>query len=255
MTEPEVDENAISFSTEETQEHELEGLCVEDEFPISDELVEIEPPAVPLPAVVELSEDAGHLTELICDVCLELNLLTKSAIECPRCGHAFCFHYASSVDAQYCVNCMSDISVTRQVITKTYEHKNDQTGQTTFYRRRAREVKIEGLDWLFMQRKINTLSDVELDLAIEYHRNICSLMLSEQEQRRTVKMHRYAGVQVKAKIPTPLTTKVNEHTHTTVKKTRTVSKTKASEQIASILSALQAQGMSIDQIAAHLSKK
>ena len=169
-----------------------------------------------------------------------------------RCEQAFCFHFASSIDAQYCVNCMSNISVTKQVITKEYVHRDEERQVTSIYRRRAREVQIKGLDWLFAQRRIPDQSDVELDLTIEYHRNILQLLLTEQEQRRNAKMHRYAGVRV---VPVPSgqpkagdPTKVSSTTTTTVKKTRTVSKNKAAEQAAAVLNSLLAGGMSIDDI-------
>jgi hypothetical protein len=195
--------------------------------------------------------EESHLTVTVCDCCLELNLThPTSVIRCARCGQAFCFHFASTIDAQYCVNCLSDIAVAKSVITKTYEHKNAE-GQTVFYRRRAREIQISGLDWLFAQRKIIELSDLELDLSIEYHRNILSLMCTEQEQRRTAKMHRYAGMKIHL---TPSTTGVNHTTTTTVKKTRTVSKTKAQEQIAALLKNMAAKGMTMDKIAALLKK-
>ena len=191
-----------------------------------------------IPAEPTEVEDS-HLTATVCDVCLELNLThPTSVITCARCGQPFCFHFASTIDAQYCVNCLSDISVSKSVVTKTYEHKNDQ-GDIVFYRRRAREIQISGLDWLFAQRKI------------EYHRNILSLMCTEQEQRRTAKMHRYAGVKIHL---TPSVTDVNHTTTTTVKKTRTVSKTKAQEQIAALLKNMAAKGMTMDKIAAMLKK-
>ena len=205
---------------------------------------------IPLPPA-EPVEDTGHLTALVCDVCLELNLTQKAAsIECAGCGKAFCYHYASSIDVQFCVNCMSSVSVERSIITKTYEHRNEETGQTTYYKRRAREIKISGLDWLFAQRKIPQLSDTELDLTIEYHRNILQLMIAEQEKKRAEKMHRYAGVRVA--IPTHSNTNVTSTT--TVKKTRTISKDKAAEQLASILSALLAKGLTPEQIAKMVKK-
>jgi hypothetical protein len=194
------------------------------------------------------AEETGHLTALVCDVCLELNLThPKSIIECARCGKAFCYHYASSIDVQFCVNCMSDMIVEKSTITKTYEHRNDETGQLSFYRRRAREIKIGGLDWLFAQRKIPELSDTELDLTIEYHRNILGLMIAEQEKKRADKMHRYAGVRIH--IPTNSTTDITHSTVTTVKKTRTISKNKATEQLATILKDLLAKGMTPEAIA------
>jgi hypothetical protein len=195
-----------------------------------------------------------HIAQLVCDVCLELNLTTKAVVEkCVRCGQAFCFHFQSAIDSQYCVNCMSDVSVTKSVITKTYTHTNQETGEQSFYRRRAREIKIDGLSWLFAQRKIVELSDVELDMAIEYHRNIYSLMMDEAERRRNEKMHRYANTPFK--IPTPTTTKVTDNTQTTVKKSRTTSKTKAGETVAALLQSMLAKGMTIEQIIAAATKK
>jgi YesN/AraC family two-component response regulator len=204
---------------------------------------------IPLPAP---EEDAGHLTCTVCDCCLELNLTTKTVITCQRCEQAFCYHFASSVDPMYCVNCLSDISMQKSLITKTYEHTNPETSEHTFYRRRAREIKIDGLDWLFAQRKITELSDVELDLMIEYHRNILSLMITEGEQRRAAKMHRYANV--KLHIATPSSTTVTDSTHTTVKKVRTVSKNKAAEQMAALLKSMLNKGITAEMIARMVKK-
>lgn len=234
----------------------------EAEFEESEELEEplltAEPeeiaPADILPGEVIVPEDdgpKGHLTELVCDCCLELNLVTKSVIKCPNCEQAFCLHFASTIDAQYCVNCMSDMSVTKQIITKTYEHRNAETGETKFYRRNARSIKIEGLDWLFSQRKIYELNDEELDLSIEYHRNIMQLMLMEQEQRRVEKLHRYANVVIKAP---PSAAKVTNTTVTTTKKTRTVTKDKAAEQLQALMRSMLAKGLTPAQIQAMFKK-
>lgn len=226
----------------------------EPDFVPTDEPEEISvEEAVQTDIPIEAQEiEEPHLTATVCDVCLELNLThPTSVIRCARCGQAFCFHFASTVDAQYCVNCLSDISISKSVITKTYEHKNEETGDVTFYRRKAREIKINGLDWLFTQRKIVDLSDLDLDLSTEYHRNILSLMIAEQEQRRTAKLHRYAGVKIH--FPTASPTESTKTT-TTVKKTRTVSKTKAQEQLAALLKQMQGKGITVEKIAEMLKK-
>jgi hypothetical protein len=226
---------------------------LESEYPVSAEpLPLLEPPLTETVINDEEDEEHGHLTELVCDSCLELNLTTRSAIECARCGKAFCYHFASKVDVQYCVNCLSDISMTKEVIVKTYEHKTEQ-GKDVFYRRRARAVRITGMDWLFAQRKISDLSDIELDLDIEYHRNIYKLMLDEQERRRTEKMHRYANTRVV--LPSSPATKSSSTTTTTVKKTRTVSKDKAAEQLAALLSSMKSKGVNMAQLQQLLKKK
>jgi len=253
-------EGGEDFRNEEASDSPIEASIEEDsEFPVevfiptdeAEEISEAEAAStnIPLPAP---AEDVGHLTQTVCDCCLELNLTTKTVITCQRCEQAFCFHFASSVDPMYCVNCLSDISMQKSIITKTYEHTNPETGEHTFYRRRAREIKIDGLDWLFAQRKIIELSDVELDLTIEYHRNILSLMITEGEQRRTAKMHRYANV--KMHIATPSSTTVTDATHTTVKKVRTVSKNKAAEQMAALLKSMLAKGMTAEMIARMVKK-
>jgi hypothetical protein len=234
----------------EDGEAEAEAPSVYDEeLPISGE-------PQPIAQIIDVDTPSPiehHLTSTVCDVCLELNLTTKSCICCERCEQAFCLHFASMVDARYCVNCLSDISMTKQVITKEYVHHDGEHNITTVYRRRAREVKINGMDWLFAQRQITDMSDMELDLKIEYHRNILSLLISEQENRRNAKMHRYAGIKA---IPTPNTTTVSSSTTTTTttKKVRTVSKTKQQEQLAALLKSITAKGTSIADLAAMLKK-
>lgn len=243
---PSDDEQEIVISEDE----ELEPEFVPDDTP--EPITPTEALESTIPLKTEETPEEAHIASLVCECCLELNLTTKSVIRCARCESAFCFHFASNIDAQYCVNCMSEMSVSKSVITKTYEHVNPETGGVSFYRRKAREIKIEGLDWLFAQRKIKELSDVELDMSIEYHRNTYSLMIAESEKRRNDKMHRFAGVRVR--IPTPSTTTVTNGTTTTVKKTRTVSKTKGTEQLAALLSSLQSQGMSMQDILKALKK-
>lgn len=224
-----------------------------DEVP-SDEAEEVTPEEAAqatIPFQREEEEEVPHLTSLVCEVCNELNLTTKvERIEtCMKCGQIFCLHFCSAVDVSYCVNCMSDVWVTKQTVTKSYEHKNEETGAVTYYRRRATDIKIGGLSWLFAQRKIATLSDVELDLDIEYHRNIYSLLIAEAERRRNEKMHRYAGVK-QVRIPSGATVT----TKTEVKKTRTISKNKAAEQAAAILSSMKAKGINLDEILKALKK-
>lgn len=249
-------EDGIGFSVEdeaimEEGERLIEELLVPTDTPEPVTEAEAMTADIPVASSTEIVE--FHIAALVCDVCSELNLMSKSVIRCAKCEQAFCYHFTSAVDSQFCVNCMSDISVTKSTITKSYETKNPETGEMTFYRRKAREIKIEGMSWLFAQRRIVELSDVELDMAIEYHRNVCSLMIDESERRRNEKMHRYANT--KMVIPTPATTNVKDSTTTTTKKSRTVSKTKAQEGVAAILQSMLAKGMKMEDIMKLLTKK
>ena len=216
-----------------------------DEFPISDEPELVA--EIPADETPETAPEPQHLASCVCEMCQELNLTESGHItHCERCGQPFCFHFTSNIDTAYCVNCMSDVEVTKQTITKEYIHRNAQERVTSVYRRKAREIKINGLDWLFAQRKIIDLSDDELDLSIEYHRNILALQIYEQEVRRTARMHRYAGVHV---VAPSASTETTSTTTTTVKKTKTIKKNKKEEQLNALLkSMLGAKGMDLSSI-------
>lgn len=219
-----------------------EDVALESDFPVSGEpelVAQINTDELPT-SEASPEPETPHLTSTVCDCCLELNLTHPAQIiRCEYCEQAFCFHFASSIDARYCVNCMSDITVTKQTITKEYIHRDPQEHITSVYRRRAREVKISGLSWLFAQRKIVDLSDVELDMNIEYHRNLLVLLIDEQERRRTARMHRFAGMKSKGVVNSPSgMANVSDTTQTTVKKVRTMSKNKAQEQLNALLASM-----------------
>lgn len=239
---------------QELEKDERELAQIAAEFPVSSE------PEL----VVELSNDVAsdlgvvppetHLTSTVCDDCLSLNLTTKvQVITCERCGQPFCYHFTSNIDTRYCVNCMSNVSVTKQVISKEYIHRDENEKVTSVYRRNAREIKIDGTDWLFMQRKIHDMSDLEVDLSVEFHRNALMLLINEQELRRNAKMHRYAAMK-KGYIPSPSdgSVQVSDSTTVTVKKTRTISKNKAQDQLNALLGSMLGGGKSLDEIAALL---
>ena len=208
---------------------------------------ELEPPEVDDPTVVNEPSDPP---ETVCDTCFQENLTSNvGIIFCKECKTSICKHYASSIDPQYCVGCLSDVTVEKTNVTWEQEKYSEKTDTVVKIRRRGREIKIEGLGWLFFQRKIYTLSEAELESAIEYHKNILSLMLTEAERLRNNKIHRYAGV----KVPTPSTI-----TKTTVTKesTKTVS-TKATAQASALLSTMLARGFTLEQLEAiaKLAKK
>lgn len=243
---------------------------------INEELVEIFPPTdepeliaelplgsveAPEPTAQPASADEFHIAATVCDSCMELNLTTKSVIRCARCEQAFCLHYASKIDVQYCVNCMASVDVTKQVIVKEYIHEDKERGVTQIYRRKAREIKIGGLDWLFAQRKIATLNNTELDMVIEYHRNIMQLLLAEQERKRLEYLHRNAKVKYVSPVRPPSNSdgsvKVTntKTTRTTTKQTKTMSKSKETEQIGALLGQLKAKGINLNDLAKLINSK
>jgi hypothetical protein len=187
-----------------------------------------------------------------CRACLEANLVQDVRIaRCVKCELLFCTHFASTIDPQYCTECLSDITLTKEVVTKTYTYYNEETDIVTEYKRRARYIKLDGLDWLFAQRKIVALTDNELELAVEYHREILHGMLREREERRIKQLHRYANTPKDA-----ATQSLDSATVTaqTVKRTKTIQSSKAAATASATMQAMLAGGMTAAQLLAMLEK-
>jgi len=185
--------------------------------------------------VAEEAEGPEIVGSHVCDICIGDNLLKDVGVrKCARCENPFCIHYASKADPlTYCVTCMSTIILTRSVVTKTYEHYDEVTDTLRSYSRRAREIHLAGEDWMFAQRRVNTLTDAELDMVIEYHRQYLNLLCADQERRTAEKRHRYAGVKMQLPSAAVTTTTV-----TTTKKVSTVKLDKQKEQAASLIATL-----------------
>jgi hypothetical protein len=172
-------------------------------------------------------------TKKVCSECLLGNLTENvGIIKCSKCNTIFCYHFASAIDPQYCTECFGDLTVTKEIVTKEYVHYNEETDEITSYKRRARATKISGEDWLFAQRRIENISDAELEAAIEYHRAILGLMIYEREVRRAAKMHRYAGIKIQIKPASDSTTTTTKVTKE-IKSSKTVATAQAT--VASML--------------------
>lgn len=183
--------------------------------------------------------------EKVCRVCLESNLTEEIKIsKCEKCGSRYCIHFASNVDPKNCIECLSDVSMIREVVVKTYVHESydEETDKvtTTEYKRRARLLRLEGMDWLFAQRKIATLSDDALLLAIEYHRDLLQGLLLEREERRNKQAHRYANVNFQVD--------TSKEKSTEVKTTKKISSTKAQANANAVLQSMLAAGMKPEDI-------
>ena len=134
----------------------------------------------------------------VCENC-ELKNLTEAIgiAKCSRCSSKFCEHFSSIVDTKYCVECLAEIKVEKEVVVQLTPFYTKETGELQYKRGRlATDIRISGTDWLFMSRKIPTLTDLELELVIEYHKSMAQLLLDERETRRMNYRHRFAGVKV-----------------------------------------------------------
>lgn len=188
-------------------------------------------------------------TQRVCRACLESNLTSEIIIaRCSRCTLLFCTHFTSNIDPQYCTECLSNMSLHKEIITKTYDVINDEGEVIKQVKRTARLRRLEGMDWLFSQRKIYSMSDESLELAIEYHREILTGMLNEREQRKAKFLHRFANVKYEIP-PKDATASV-----TTVKKVKTVSSTRDAAMANAMIKAFLAQGLSMEKIMEMIEK-
>ncbi len=186
--------------------------------------------------------------ERVCSSCSEDNLIKPIGIRyCNKCQVPYCIHYASGIDPEYCHECLREVEVETSVITKTTEHFNENTQRVYTKKQTARQIKFGGQDWLFHQRKISTLDDAELDIAIEYHHAIYSGMIYEREDRRISSFHRNAKISSSGVIT------VDKNTTTTVKdfkKQKITQKSKKDIDLIAILQKAIASGLTVDQLKA-----
>ena len=81
--------------------------------------------------------------DIVCDACFEQNLSTNVHIQkCVVCSEPYCSHHASTVDPTHCSDCLYDVSVQIDTITKIESSSIGSEGGTavsyTHLRRRTK---------------------------------------------------------------------------------------------------------------------
>lgn len=221
----------------------------------------------------------ADLPDKICTSCLELNLIQAGVIDkwvrCKTCNDYFCIHGASKLDPQNCIHCCNDFKIIDVVETEAREIRNSEGLLIGTRNHRVRHITLSGLDWLFYNRRINDLTDVELEHAIEYHQSIFNGMMYEREARRIKHFQRNKGkvagneqisllsstqdgVVITLDTASESYTKKTASSVTKVRRTRTVktasSAQKSEQALNEILKGLVKQGLSKDQIMSLLKK-
>lgn len=193
----------------------------------------------------------GEIGTKVCVVCKEENLQEEiHLLTCLRCAELFCLHFASSVDPTYCSDCNHKVELTDQTFVRTDTILSEDGKRSYIKTSKSRQLIFSGLDWLFFQRKIFTLSDIELSLAIEYHHTIYQSMLAERERRKIEYFHRNAGKQIKLHISTGDTISSNSKSVTVkqTKVTKVVKQATSDVQLKVMLQALLDSGLTPEQI-------
>ena len=192
-----------------------------------------------------MSEPEEKIEDTVCSECAFGNLVKNVGIKrCIRCDKAFCTHFSCTVaPLEYCINCMGDLELKREIVTKTVEKYNPFTDTTHVYKRRARSIHINGDDWMFAQRKIGSLSEVELELAIEFHKEYLQLLGAEQDRKKAERLHKQSNVKT-ISVPNGTVSKTVRETKTTT----TTKQNKKADQLQALFEQLLLDGKSIQEI-------
>lgn len=148
-----------------------------------------------VPLQEEIKE--SDLPDKICTPCLERNLIEPGVCEtflkCNKCGEEFCIHGVSKLDPQYCIQCCNNFKIV-DVVETVQRPVFNLTGELLAVQKfKVRHITLSGKHWLFFNRQISSLTDVELDHAIEYHQSIYHGMIYEREGRFVKKIQRNKG--------------------------------------------------------------
>ena len=200
-----------------------------------------------------MSEPEDKIDDTVCSECAFGNLVKNVGIKrCIRCDKAFCSHFACTITPlEYCVNCMGNLELERKVVTTKIDVYDPETDTVKTYRRLPyRSIHINGDDWLFAQRRIGSLSDVELELSIEFHREYLQLLAVEQDRRKAERLHKASQVKLPLAMPTGTTSKTVRETKTTT----TTKQNKKVDQLSMVFDQMLNSGMSLTEIQALIAK-
>jgi len=136
---------------------------------------------------------------------------------CLKCGITYCVHYASATDIRFCSNCLSDFRVVESIEIKTVERIASDGEVLSRKRQTARNIRLEGMDWLFQAQKISSMTDEDILNAIEYHGAIKSLLINEREERKVEHYKKLQGIRISPRVETPAITN-GKKTRTRVEK-------------------------------------
>lgn len=185
---------ATAFSSSEDQnEQSTNSSVVSDIRKNSNSSVDNNGIDIPYQETITTAE----LPDKVCTQCLEDNLVRSGVIEtfvkCQKCGEEFCQHGVSKLDPQYCIHCCNDFKIVDVIEQEQRPIYNKDGGLIAVRQFKVRHITLSGLHWLFFNRAIATLTDIELEHAIEYHMSIYHGMIYEREARRVKKSQRNRG--------------------------------------------------------------
>lgn len=120
-----------------------------------------------------------------CYLCDNIETVGK----CINCQKDFCLLDTNKLDSRYCAECMSDIVIEDTKYTKTSEEYDEVTDTTRHVEHSCRDIRFNGIDWMFAQQRLSGMTDTEAKIELEYHRAMVHFLESDLLSR-SVKTYR-----------------------------------------------------------------
>lgn len=185
----------------------------------------------------------GEVSPKLCYICLgDLETYTPDQSvpirKCIRCGEHFCLAHVSKIDPSACERCVKDVVVSDTVFEKTETDWDAKKDRLVTHTQKCRQVTLSGEDWVWLTRRIATLSDDELKSVIQYHKATVSAIEAELTERTIKRFQTNAVV--------PGQPQISVRTVTTKTTTR-VAKPKQPD-ISKLASAIKTLGLSPEKL-------
>lgn len=103
------------------------------------------------------------------------------SINCLRCDKPYCEKHVSKIDPRFCQECLKDVIIiqTNQLYNGVEEMlvidphgERPDTVVKIPYKTRYKQITLKGTDWLFAEIWIQSLSDTQLTVALQWHKAI-----------------------------------------------------------------------------------
>jgi len=124
---------------------------------------------------------------VLCDTSLPGVLALKTKDICIRCKKPFCTLHTSTFSPRYCNYCLSDITLLQDKFEKVTEHHvrlKDGREELLRVKHSCRHLRLDGPDYVWYVAKVQSVTDDELTLLLEFHRSIVSQLETDSDTRK-----------------------------------------------------------------------
>lgn len=125
-----------------------------------------------------------------CAYCEDTNINKK----CIKCQNFYCILHTSHISPNLCHGCFKGLQVIiDEHFTKTVEVYNEATDTVRTVKSEARQVRLDGPDYVWYSVIIQQATDQELMEVLEFHKFMVSLIENQRDVRKVEKIQKLRG--------------------------------------------------------------